>query len=74
MQALSLANAILKQWLWDVSLPQQVIFHIKSPFTHVLSVPTLYNCWQDCPEGSMDFRAEQCAVYNNEEFEGHYYE
>ncbi|XP_077995776.1 papilin-like isoform X2 [Glandiceps talaboti] len=28
---------------------------------------------QDCPEGSKDFRAEQCAKYNDVQFEGKYF-
>ncbi|XP_075221688.1 proteoglycan-like sulfated glycoprotein papilin isoform X2 [Lycorma delicatula] len=29
---------------------------------------------QDCPEGSKDFRAEQCALFNTEPFDGVYYD
>ncbi|KAK2706695.1 hypothetical protein QYM36_014662 [Artemia franciscana] len=29
---------------------------------------------QDCPEGSLDFRSEQCARYNSVPFEGKYYD
>ena len=28
---------------------------------------------QDCPEGSQDFREEQCAKYNSEPFQGKFY-
>lgn len=29
---------------------------------------------QDCPEGAIDFRAQQCATYNSRPFRGFYYE
>ncbi|GAB6024702.1 hypothetical protein CHUAL_009835 [Chamberlinius hualienensis] len=29
---------------------------------------------QDCPEGSLDFRAEQCSRFNNVPFDGRYYD
>lgn len=33
-----------------------------------------YHFFQDCPDGSKDFRSEQCAEYNDKEFEDIKYE